>query len=237
MHSCSGLMALLVTCVLGVGCAGGQFTSGSPAVGGDSGQNGPATPSAGASGSSAVAPSAGVAGVSAAGSGGATAGDSAAAGSGGATASGGAPANGGNGGSMASAGAAGIDLGTVGGGMGTSGAANSSCPVPVGYYKMITIDGAGCGDLDPSVPACVAAGGAVCRYDVESRSGKSVSGSISVQPDGTFQNAAIQDGSAQRSGCQGTVTKGVLTIVCGGTDPSSDQYCAATLTRSALLCP
>jgi hypothetical protein len=102
---------------------------------------------------------------------------------------------------------------------------------------MITIDGAGCGDLDTGTPACATAGGEVCRYNLQSKGSRSVSGSIAVNSDGTFGGATINEGSAQRSGCQGKVTKGVVAIVCGGTDASSDQYCAVTLTRTAIICP
>jgi hypothetical protein len=226
-------VSFFIAGALSAACSGGQaFTSGPADAngGGDSGSNG------------AIAGDAGMTGTSASGAG--------ASGEGGSDASAGAgEATGGDGGGTGgsgglAAGAGGIGIGTAGTGMGTAGnnagsggATSASCPIPAGYYKMITIDGAGCGDLNASVPACTTPSGALCRYNIKSEGGKSVSGAIAVQADGSFQSATIQEGSVQRSGCQGTVTKGVLTIVCGGADPSSDQYCSATLTRTALLCP
>jgi hypothetical protein len=231
MRKRNGFVSFFVVGVISAACGGGQaFTSG-PATAGNGGDAGELAGSAGATGMNTGGASAnGGSGAEAGGSGAASGGDgSGGDGSGGVAASAGA--------SGAGMGIAGLGVGTAGASLGGGGGASSPCPIPVGYYKMITIDGAGCGDLDTTVPACASAGGAACRYNIKSNGGKSVGGTIAVQADGSFQSATIQEGSMQRSGCQGTVAKGVLTIVCGGTDASSDQYCSATLTRTALLCP
>jgi hypothetical protein len=237
MDKCNGFVSFFIAGALSAACSGGQaFTSGPADAngGGNSGSNGAIAGDAGmASTSASGAGASGEGGSDAsAGAGEATGGDG-----GGTGGSGGLAAGAGAGGIGIGIGTAGTGMGTAGSNAGSGGATSASCPIPTGYYKMITIDGAGCGDLNASVPACTTAGGALCRYNIKSEGGKSVSGAIAVQADGSFQSATIQEGSVQRSGCQGTVTKGVLTIVCGGADPSSDQYCSATLTRTALLCP
>ena len=240
MNKCNGVMVFLMAGVLSAACGVGPAFTGSAAGASGEGDLAGSGTVAGSSGSAnANAGNAADAAGGAATSGGSTAD---AAGSGGSTAGAGTAGTAGSAMSSAGSGMGTAGSGTAGSGMGSAGsgvggAANSPCPIATGYYKTITISGAGCGDLDATVPACASATTTACRYNVESKGAKSVGGAISVQPDGSFSGAMIQEGSAKRTGCQGTVSKGVLTIVCGGSDASSEQYCSATLTRSALVCP
>jgi hypothetical protein len=205
--------------------SGGNGTGGAGSSTGGSSGSGTTAGSGGtnASGGSASGGSAGASGGSAGASGGGASGGSAGAGGGSAGA-------GGSGGS-------GIAGSAAGGSGGSAGGNNPPCPVPTGYYETITTQGAGCGDLATDTPACASAGNEVCHYVLKSGQPKSVSGTISLQPDGAFANAGITEGTAQRSGCKGTDSGDTLTIICGGTDVGSSQYCATTLTRTAATCP
>jgi hypothetical protein len=65
---------------------------------------------------------------------------------------------------------------------------------------------------------------------------KGLSGSTPIQNDGAFSNAAINEGSAPRTGCTGAWNGGTSTLVidCGGT--GTGQSCEATLTRMVAAC-
>lgn len=94
----------------------------------------------------------------------------------------------------------------------------------------VTMSGAACPVVsDPTV--CITQ--QACAITLQ---GTTLSGTITVGPDGSFSSGAVREGAADRSGCVGGWSSGssTLTIDCGGKETS--QSCEAVLTRAALTC-
>ncbi len=110
-----------------------------------------------------------------------------------------------------------------------------ACPIESGGYT-IQLAGAGCGDTSTSVNECIQQSACTITLDFGGGSGKGLKGTTPIQSDGSFSNAAIEEGSAQRSGCTGTWTQSTSTLVvdCGGVNTT--QSCIATLVRTSATC-
>jgi hypothetical protein len=119
--------------------------------------------------------------------------------------------------------------------------AGQPCPLVFGSYSMLMTSGSGCGDLSTSSSQCISAAPSACALNFVTSGGTgALSGSAMLQMDGTFTGAAITEGSGNRTGCTGAWDdpSQTLTVVCGGTDPASSQYCKVTMKRTAAgLCP
>jgi hypothetical protein len=110
-----------------------------------------------------------------------------------------------------------------------------ACPIESGGYT-IQLTGAGCGDTSTSVNECIQQSACTITLDFGGGSGKGLKGTTPIQSDGSFSNAAIEEGSSQRSGCTGTWTEATSTLVidCGGVNTT--QSCIATLVRTSATC-
>ena len=110
-----------------------------------------------------------------------------------------------------------------------------ACPDESGGYS-IALAGAGCGDTSSTVSECIQQSGCTIAIDFGGGTGKGIKGQTPIQGDGSFSNAAMEEGSVTRTGCIGTWnnTTSTLVITCGGT--SSTQSCIATLVRTSDVC-
>jgi hypothetical protein len=120
----------------------------------------------------------------------------------------------------------------------TGNACPSACPDELGAYT-VTEMGAGCGDLAANAPQCIKAGNGPCQVQLVSQgtTGSALNGTVNLDMSGNFANGAVQEGTAQRTGCTGTwnAVTSQLTVDCGGVGTS--QSCIATLTRTGNTCP
>ena len=118
-----------------------------------------------------------------------------------------------------------------------NGDASAPCPNEQGRYTM-KLTGQGCGDTAADASECIQEQSCNVSIDFNSSgsSAKGIKGQTSIAQDGSFTNAGMQEGSANRSGCIGAwnQTASTLTITCGGTN--SSQSCVAVLTRVADNC-
>jgi hypothetical protein len=210
--------AVLGVFVLSPACGGGEALFGNTGGGGQ-GQGGAGPSGPGSGGDSGTGTNGGTGGNT--GSGGDTSGTSA---------GGGGNGTGGNTGGTGGTAASSTSASTGSGG-------GPPCPDANGTYATISHQGAGCGDITDTATACVVSP-AMCTFDADSGNsiGASIHGEFVLAQDGTFDNAAIRIGSVQRTGCTGSFSGGTLVVVCGGTNPSSSQYCAVTLTRTGGAC-
>jgi hypothetical protein len=110
-----------------------------------------------------------------------------------------------------------------------------ACPTESGTYS-IQLSGAGCGDTSTSVTECIQQTQCSIQLDFGGGSGKGLKGQTPIASDGSFANAAIEEGSSTRTGCTATWTQTThtLVVVCGGT--TSSQSCIATLVRTSETC-
>jgi hypothetical protein len=112
-----------------------------------------------------------------------------------------------------------------------------ACPVESGKYS-IQLSGAGCGDTSATVTECIQQTQCSIQIDFGGGSGKGLKSQnpVPIQSDGSFTGAAIEEGSATRTGCTATWTQSTHTLVvdCGGTN--STQSCIATLVRTSETC-
>jgi hypothetical protein len=113
------------------------------------------------------------------------------------------------------------------------------CPDVTGAFS-VSMSGAGCGDLNTSAPQCITPSGTDCVVQFMSTptSGAgAVNGQATIQMDGSFTNAALMFGTANRTGCVGSwnAQTSTLTADCGGV--GSTQSCIVTLTRTGTNCP
>ena len=112
-----------------------------------------------------------------------------------------------------------------------------ACPVEAGKYS-IQLSGAGCGDTAPSGNECITQNQCTIQIEFVSSgsNGSGLKGTTPIKIDGSFDNAAIQEGSTNRTGCTGTWNQQTHTLVvdCGGQGMS--QSCIATLVRTSETC-
>jgi hypothetical protein len=113
------------------------------------------------------------------------------------------------------------------------------CPDVTGAFS-VSMSGAGCGNLNTGAPQCIAPSGTDCVVDFVSTpttGNAAVNGQATIQMDGSFTNAALMFGTAQRTGCVGSwnAATSTLTADCGGV--GSTQSCIVTLTRTGASCP
>ena len=125
------------------------------------------------------------------------------------------------------------------------------CPNVLGGYSLLVVTGLGCGNFNADAQQCiqmVTNGGNTNACLVRFRSEQpstvpAINGpnsGVDIQADGSFDNAALQEGnggSSMRTGCTGTWTQATQTrtVTCGGTGTS--QSCTVTMVRSSLTCP
>jgi hypothetical protein len=94
-------------------------------------------------------------------------------------------------------------------------------------------------DLDPSAPQCIRQD-QQCGITFVSQ-GQSNAAGINGDPtltnDGSFDGAALKEGTFDRTGCTGTwnALASTMTVDCGGT--GSSQACVVALTRTGTRCP
>jgi len=78
----------------------------------------------------------------------------------------------------------------------------------------------------------------ICAFQLVSAggTGAAVNGVVILQSDGSFSNAALTLGTAQRTGCTGQwdAANQTLTMDCGGM--GSSQSCIVTITRTGSTC-
>jgi hypothetical protein len=128
----------------------------------------------------------------------------------------------------------------TGGGVDTGGGGDSgACPDITGSYGQISRQGQGCGDLNERAPECIVLAQRVCAFQLTSVTPAgmpAVNGAVLLQSDGSFSNAALQEGSVQRTGCAGQwdAATQTLTIDCGGM--GSSQSCIVTMVRTGSTC-
>ena len=110
-----------------------------------------------------------------------------------------------------------------------------ACPLESGKYS-IELSGAGCGDTSNTVTECIQQQQCTIGIDFSGGTGKGVKGQTAIKSDGSFDNAAMEEGSSTRTGCTGTwnQTTHTLVIDCGGVNTS--QSCIATLVRTSETC-
>jgi hypothetical protein len=98
------------------------------------------------------------------------------------------------------------------------------------------LSGAGCGDTSATVTQCIQQQACAIQIDFGGGTGKGLKGQTPIKSDGSFDNAAIEEGSTTRTGCTGTWNQTTHTLVvdCGGT--STSQSCIATLVRTSETC-
>ena len=110
-----------------------------------------------------------------------------------------------------------------------------ACPIESGSYSL-QLSGAGCGDTSATVTECIQQQQCAISIAFGGGSGKGLKGQTPIKSDGSFDNAAIEEGSSQRTGCTGTWNQQTHTLVvdCGGT--STSQSCIATLVRTSETC-
>jgi hypothetical protein len=115
----------------------------------------------------------------------------------------------------------------------------TTCPVEAGKYSLVT-SGAGCGNTATTGFECITQ--TQCTIDLayigsgSSSMGLKDTTPIQLKSDGSFDNGAIQEGTANRSGCVGTWDQQTHTLIidCGGVNTS--QSCRATLVRVSETC-
>jgi len=112
-----------------------------------------------------------------------------------------------------------------------------ACPVESGLYSL-QLSGAGCGDTATSGNECITQTQCTISIDFVSSgsNGSGLKGSTPIKSDGSFDMAAIDEGSAKRTGCTGTWNQQTHTLVvdCGGVNTT--QSCIATLVRTSETC-
>ncbi len=128
------------------------------------------------------------------------------------------------------------DSGTGGGEAGTVDASGPGCPNVAGSYSITLTQSGGCGNLGITASQCIRNNGG-CNYELRSNAASggnaAIDGSFTLSANGTFDNAALQEGNANRTGCTGSwnATTSTMTIDCGGTNTT--QSCVATLLRTS----
>ena len=110
-----------------------------------------------------------------------------------------------------------------------------ACPTESGQYSL-QLSGAGCGDTSTTVTECIQQTQCAIQIDFGGGTGKGVKGQTPIKSDGSFDNGAMEEGSATRTGCTGTWDQQTHTLVidCGGMGTS--QSCIATLVRTSETC-
>ena len=114
----------------------------------------------------------------------------------------------------------------------------ASCPDVSGHYTLSAVGATGCGDLSLAGTECIKQ--TVCDIAFQSTiatGAGGIDGDATLESDGSFANAALKEGSANRSGCSGTWTAGTstMTVDCGST--GTPQSCVVALQRTASKCP
>lgn len=110
------------------------------------------------------------------------------------------------------------------------------CPDESGAYTVM-LSGQGCGDTNASAPECIKQQACVITMVSLVPNGKgALNGTTPIANDGSFMNAAIKEGTANRTGCVATWddVKSTLTVDCGGVNTT--QSCRAVLVRTKALC-
>jgi hypothetical protein len=202
----SRLAALVPVAVLIVACGGSAFTSGAESDAASDGSSGGGSTSSGATSSG--GPSSDAAGSS---------GDS---------------------GGMAEASSSGITPGEGGAVQdATPPPADSGapCPTVAGSYTIV-VSGLGCTGANPSAPECITQSGCDIKFTSSATAGNAINGTATMDPNGSFMDAALTEGTAMRSGCSGNWSPSLstMTVDCGGS--GSSQSCRLVLTREALVC-
>ena len=112
----------------------------------------------------------------------------------------------------------------------------AQCPNEAGRYS-VKLSGGGCGNTAGDVSECIQQQSCDISINFSSTAtAQGIKGQTPIAQDGSFTNAAIQEGSQNRTGCSGAwdPNASTLTITCGGTNTS--QTCVAVLTRTAATC-
>jgi hypothetical protein len=122
-------------------------------------------------------------------------------------------------------------------------APGAACPDVRGDYSIAIIEGQGCTTLNASARQCIRQGppGGPRTCDIRFLSTvpagfAAINGSASLQNDGSFAAAALQEGALNRTGCTGTwdPATSTMTVDCGGT--GSSQSCVLAVQRSGAVC-
>jgi hypothetical protein len=117
---------------------------------------------------------------------------------------------------------------------------SAPCPDVSGAYSLTIIEGAGCGDLNASARQCIRQSKGTCDIQLSSPvSGGSIAainGNASIDKAGSFDSAALTEGTLNRTGCTGSwnAATSTMTVDCGGT--GSSQACVVALHRTNTLC-
>jgi hypothetical protein len=128
------------------------------------------------------------------------------------------------------------DSGTGGGEAGTVDASGPNCPNVTGSYSITLTQSGGCGTLGITASQCIRNNGG-CNYEMRSNAASggnpAIAGSFTLSASGTFDNAALQEGNANRTGCTGSwnATTSTMTVDCGGTNTT--QSCVVSLLRTS----
>ncbi|WP_205287559.1 hypothetical protein, partial [Escherichia coli] len=114
----------------------------------------------------------------------------------------------------------------------------AACPDESGAYTVM-LSGQGCGDANANTSQCIKQMSCDITFSSVApnpNSKTALNGMAAIAIDGSFMNAAIKEGTVNRTGCVGVWdgTKQTLTIDCGGVNTS--QSCRAVLTRTKALC-
>jgi hypothetical protein len=114
------------------------------------------------------------------------------------------------------------------------------CPDVHGAYTITAVDATGCGNsFNVGARQCIRQGqSAACGIQFQSTGGSTVAinGEATLKNDGSFSDAALTEGTLNRTGCTGTWDPGTssLTVDCGGT--GSSQACVLSLQRTGATC-
>jgi hypothetical protein len=111
----------------------------------------------------------------------------------------------------------------------------AACPDEHGKYA-VTFTGQGCGTISNSAPICVSETSCTITLATTGTGPNELSGMTPIGGDGSFSNAAMNEGAMSRTGCVGTWNSGAttLTIDCGGVNTS--QSCEAVLVLIGGTC-
>jgi hypothetical protein len=112
-----------------------------------------------------------------------------------------------------------------------SNAGDAGCPDVFGTY-VITDDQGSCGNFNKDAPQSILGTNQTCFLHFSSvvfGGVGAVNGGATLDPDGTFSGATLNEGTATRTPCNGTWNAGqqTMTIACGGTLGT----CTVVLTR------
>lgn len=122
------------------------------------------------------------------------------------------------------------------GAIGMTDAPAPPCPDVAGAYAITLTQATGCGSLNVTATECVRSNGG-CSFEFRSSATSggagAIDGTFTLNSSGTFEGAALSEGSASRTGCTGSwsMSTSTMTVDCGGT--GTVQSCVATLLRTS----